>query len=262
VWPEVYELGGRAVTLYDVMRVVAIVAAVSVATILNRRQGISARVTLGIALCCAPLAILGAWLFDAVESAPSVGAIGDELGRRGSSAYGALFTTVIVVLVAAKAFHVAPLRLFDVAGPGLAIGEAVSRLGCFSAGCCYGRPWNGPWAVEFPPGSFAINDQWQRGIIDVLATHALPVHPVQLYGTLFMTGVAVLLTRRFLRPHVQGEIFFTYLVVYGAYRLALAQFRMEVLASTLGFSAVFIAAGLTGLYWSRLTASGSSRAAA
>ena len=33
--------------------------------------------------------------------------------------------------------------------PGLALGQAIGRLGCFFAGCCYGRPSDVPWAVTF-----------------------------------------------------------------------------------------------------------------
>ena len=33
--------------------------------------------------------------------------------------------------------------------PGVAIGQAIGRLGCFAAGCCYGRPTDVPWAVTF-----------------------------------------------------------------------------------------------------------------
>src|SRR3989337_1177907 len=39
--------------------------------------------------------------------------------------------------------------LADVYAPGLALGHAVGRLGCFSAGCCWGKPTEAPWAVIF-----------------------------------------------------------------------------------------------------------------
>src|SRR5262249_829742 len=37
----------------------------------------------------------------------------------------------------------------DCTAPALAIGQAIGRLGCFMAGCCYGKPTSLPWGVQF-----------------------------------------------------------------------------------------------------------------
>ena len=58
------------------------------------------------------------------------------------------------------------LALCDLAVPGVLVGIAVGRLGCFVGGCCYGAPTELPWAVHFPLAH---------------ATHGAGVHPVQLY---------------------------------------------------------------------------------
>ena len=44
------------------------------------------------------------------------------------------------------------LRLADVIVPTVALGQAFGRLGCFAAGCCWGKPasMHLPWAVRFP----------------------------------------------------------------------------------------------------------------
>ena len=41
------------------------------------------------------------------------------------------------------------LRTCDAFAPGLALGHAFGRVGCFAAGCCYGRETHVPWAVTF-----------------------------------------------------------------------------------------------------------------
>jgi phosphatidylglycerol:prolipoprotein diacylglycerol transferase len=56
----------------------------------------------------------------------------------------------------------------DVCAPGLALGHALGRLGCFFAGCCYGRACALPWAVTFRNP-------------DSLAPQNAPLHPSQLY---------------------------------------------------------------------------------
>lgn len=252
MWPQRYQLGSFAFTAYDVMRVVAIAAATGLTIALNREQGIRPRVTLAIAVCCAPLAVLAAWLLDAIEYAPSLRAIDAELARGGSSIYGALFATGLVVWILTAAWRIPTLRFLDAGAPALALGEGVSRIGCFLAGCCYGKPWDGPWAVTFPHGSYAIGDLWQRGAIDPFARHAPSMHPVQLYGVALMLLLTVLLIRRFRQPRAGGEVLFLFLIGYGAYRLAIVPFRVEALASMKVFSLVFIAAGVLGLLWSRV----------
>ena len=41
------------------------------------------------------------------------------------------------------------LKTADVFAPGLALGHAFGRLGCFAAGCCYGKETDLPWGVKF-----------------------------------------------------------------------------------------------------------------
>lgn len=56
----------------------------------------------------------------------------------------------------------------DLVAPGLALGHAFGRLGCFAAGCCYGRPCDLSWAATFNhPES--------------LAPQGIALHPSQIY---------------------------------------------------------------------------------
>ena len=60
----------------------------------------------------------------------------------------------------------------DVFAPGIALGHVTGRLGCFAAGCCYGKPTDVPWAVIFTNPLAAANVGTPLGI---------PLHPTQLY---------------------------------------------------------------------------------
>ena len=64
-----------------------------------------------------------------------------------------------------------PIRLYlDIGAPTVMLALAVTRLGCFLNGCCFGGlcavPETGearhPWVVQFPFGSVALVDQWER----------------------------------------------------------------------------------------------------
>ncbi len=252
MWPEVHHFWSIPFTLYDVLRVAAIVSSLAICVFLNRTQKISASKTLLIALICVPVSVGAARLLNAIEYGATFASVNSEYLRNpGSSIYGALIACLIAVIAMTRLMHIPTLRFLDAGAPAMAIGEGVSRIGCFSAGCCYGKPWNGPWAVVFPPNSFAAMDQQSRGVLSGASLHSLAVHPVQLYGVMLMGLLTWFLIWRFKQPHPDGAIISLLLVGYGAYRLAIIPFRTEVLVSMKVFSLLFIAVGILGLLWTK-----------
>ncbi len=89
------------------------------------------------------------------------------------------------------------------------------RLGCFLAGCCYGRPTTLPWGVAFPPGSEAAK-RWGAGV---------PVHPAQLYEAAAFIGFAGLYFWIRRRRSFAGQTFLWVLVAYSATRFGNEFFR-------------------------------------
>ena len=232
---------------YILARCAAWGSAVALGVFLQRRQGIRIAHTLAVAMLCIPISIIGARLLDALEYARAYPSLTQALGRNGSSIYGGLALTFAVIGAYTAWHRISMLRFLDGGAPAMALGEAVSRIGCFLGGCCYGVPWNGPWAVTFAKDSFAFDDQIARGLLAPTAAHSLAVHPVQLYTSMLALGMCAWLVRSFVRRRVDGEVFYRFLVAYGSLRLAMAPLRMEGLASMQLFSAAFILAGAVGL---------------
>jgi phosphatidylglycerol:prolipoprotein diacylglycerol transferase len=107
-------------------------------------------------------------------------------------------------------------QVADVLAPALALGHAAGRIGCFLAGCCYGKPWAA--GVSFPPGSVA-SDELAPGRLTP------PLHPVQLYEALgdLAIFVALVVLRR--RRHSEGAIALVYALLYGLLRAGVELFR-------------------------------------
>lgn len=116
------------------------------------------------------------------------------------------------------------------ASPGLAIGHAIGRIGCFLVGDDYGRPSNLPWAVAFPMG---------------LPPTDIPVHPTQLYEMLLLLPIAWLLVRW--RQHGVGDrvVFGRYLVLAGVLRFAIEFVRVNEPIAGPFTLAQLISAGIT-----------------
>ncbi|MGE5126941.1 MAG: prolipoprotein diacylglyceryl transferase, partial [Betaproteobacteria bacterium] len=72
-----------------------------------------------------------------------------SLFQSGGVFYGGLLAGILVAWLYARHYQLPAWRTADVLAPGVVIGQAIGRLGCFSAGCCWGKPSQVPWAVTF-----------------------------------------------------------------------------------------------------------------
>lgn len=141
--------------------------------------------------------------------------------------YGGLIGAVVALSVYIAFNRFPLLRTADACAPYAALGEAITRVGCFLTGCCWGRPTNLPWGTSFPKGSSAY--WYMRNMSHELdQSHAFTpaLHPTQLYmclGLLLIVFPVLLYAAR--RPHFKGSIALMYLFSYGVLRFTVEVFR-------------------------------------
>ena len=115
------------------------------------------------------------------------------------------------------------LRTADLIMPVVPLGHCFGRLGCFAAGCCYGKPTTSAIGVAFGSKSLALSD-----LGDVLppgATATMPLHPTQLYeagGELLIFLWLLWLGRR---KRFDGQVLLAYLFIYPLLRTVVEVFR-------------------------------------
>ncbi len=143
----------------------------------------------------------------------------------GSGIYGGVVGGLAGMALLARIRKLPLLDILDAGALPFPLGFATGKLGCFLAGCCYGRRCDGVPGVSFGPGSLAYRTQLQAGAIPREATSALPVHPTQLYelafGILFF-GVLWLYRRR---SPFRGALLCACLAGYSAWRFGIEFFR-------------------------------------
>ncbi len=125
------------------------------------------------------------------------------------------------------------LSLADLFAPAVALGQAVGRVGCLFAGCCYGKMCDLPWAITFRNA-------------ESLAPTGQALHPTQLYDAglnLLITAILLALSRTGWANH-RGRLTALYLVLAGGARLAVEPFRADARGSGLG---IFSATGLVAI---------------
>ena len=145
--------------------------------------------------------------------------------------FGTLVLAMVTGLLAARWLSLDVVRLADALSPGLGLGIAISRVGCFLAGCCFGRTTSVPWAVTFPPGSDAHAYQVVTNL-NVLFTGRQPVHPTQLYESAAALCGAVLAIVVLRSKATPGSAFLAFLGWYAAFRAANEFLRAPSLGSS------------------------------
>ena len=141
-----------------------------------------------------------------------------------TSFWGYLAGATAVVLVCRRD-GVPVGRMADLSVIPLGVALAFARLGCFMAGCDYGKVSALPWAVRFPAGSPAWRDHVHAGLIPADRAASLPVHPTELYEAvlgLVIIAIALGLGRR---PRKDGELFVAGAATYAIGRLAIETLR-------------------------------------
>ena len=119
------------------------------------------------------------------------------------------------------------LTTLDIFAPGIAIGHAFGRLGCFAAGCCYGIECDRPWAVRFTN----VEAYKMTGV-----PLEVPLHPTQLYEAGFNLLLAIVLYKLCERRQQPGVVFAAYLSLYSTFRFAVEFVRHHEQALTGGLS--------------------------
>ncbi|MHC5054956.1 MAG: prolipoprotein diacylglyceryl transferase [Planctomycetota bacterium] len=129
------------------------------------------------------------------------------------------------------------VRIFDLGGPCMMFGLAFGRIGCFLNGCCFGAPTDLPWGVQFPYGSPLWGAIWKTGarsnawrpLLDGVAqgvpAERLPctyhVHPSQLYASVAVFAIGILLSWVFYKKWRTGSVSALLLLMYPVARFIL-----------------------------------------
>ena len=137
------------------------------------------------------------------------------LQRGGLSWFGGLFLGSIAAIIYIRKKRLRPYKTLDLIIPYVALGQAIGRIGCLLNGCCYGRP--SPFGIYFP-------------------AHKQVLLPTQIYASLSMLVIFLILRIMHDRPHKEGEIFFIYLILYSTKRFLIEFFRAEHKIFGFGFT--------------------------
>jgi phosphatidylglycerol---prolipoprotein diacylglyceryl transferase len=136
--------------------------------------------------------------------------------RSGGVYYGGFILAVIVAISYTRAKQLPVWKVTDVFSPGIALGQSIGRLGCFAAGCCYGRPTHSFLGMVF-------TNPYSNQTVGVPLM--IPLHPTQLYEAAANLLIFTVLWLKLRKKNFDGQVFILYLTLYSIVRFTIEFFR-------------------------------------
>ncbi|MCM8773656.1 MAG: prolipoprotein diacylglyceryl transferase [Candidatus Omnitrophica bacterium] len=132
--------------------------------------------------------------------------------RSGFVFYGGLISGISALWFLVKKFKLHFLKITDILAFYLPLGHFFGRLGCFSYGCCYGKPTNSWIGIKFPPNSPA----------GLLGTKVIPTQLIEAFSLLIIFFILQYSKKK---KKFNGQITIVYLTLYSIFRFFIEFFR-------------------------------------
>jgi len=218
MFPYLIHIGSFSLPTYGVLVALAFLTALSLASRFAKQRGLSNEKIVNLGVYCALVGMAGAKVLMIVLD-PEYREHPLEIFTLATlQSAGIFFGGFIAALVFAYFYMrkqgLPVLATSDLFAPGLAIGHGIGRLGCFAAGCCWGKPTHLPWAVTF------TNTSATTGV-----PLGIALHPTQLYEAFAEGIICLILLRQYHRPHKDGQVIGMYLLLYGLVRFGVEFLR-------------------------------------
>jgi prolipoprotein diacylglyceryl transferase len=219
----VWELGPFPVRAYAVCIIIGIAVAIFIGERRWVARGGRSGLITDLALWAVPFGIVGGRIYHVLTSWDAYfGPGGDpvralQVWQGGLGIWGAVVFGGVGIWIGARRAGVPVPPVADAIAPGLAVAQAIGRLGNWFNQELFGRPTDLPWALEIDPANRPVGFQ-----------EYLTFHPTFLYEALWVLGAAAIVVwadRRYTMGH--GRVFALYVALYCAGRVWIEALRID-----------------------------------
>ena len=211
---DLFSIGNFKIHGYGLMIAIGILMCVLLGLYRAKKYKMNQEAVMDIAIYSVVIGFLGAkLLFIIVEFPDFLKNPLKLLGSEGFVVYGGIVFGVLAALVYCRIKGLDFLKYFDLLIPGVALAQGFGRIGCFLAGCCYGRETTSAIGVVFPPGGFA--------------PAGVKLLPTQLFASAGDFLIAVILLALYNRKKHDGDIGAMYMLLYGIGRFLIEFLRAD-----------------------------------
>jgi len=220
--PILFRIGSFEVGTYGLLLALGFLAALWMAKRLARQDGVAPDAIVDISLTLLIAGILGAKVLmivvDLFNGEPFSKVFSLSTLRAGGAVHGGILAATAAFFWRVRVLKLPIAKTLDSLASAVPIGQAIGRLGCLAAGCCFGAYCHAPWAIIFH------NHEAARFGTPL----EVPLHPVQLYFGLsnLVIFITLLAFRRFRK--FPGQIAALYFILEGLFRLVLETWRGDI----------------------------------
>lgn len=209
MYPEICKIGPFTIYSYGVMLVFAFIVGAVLSALRAKKENINPDTIFNLCFIVFISGVIGARIFYVIEH------IGDYINNPleiimfqhgGLSWFGGLIMGLISGLLYLKNKNLNVYKILDLIVPFAALAQAIGRIGCLLNGCCFGKEYS--YGIYFP-------------------VHNAVLIPVQIYSSILLIFIFIIL--RFVqdRPHKTGQIFLFYLLLYSLKRFFIEFWRSD-----------------------------------
>ncbi|MCI7190560.1 MAG: prolipoprotein diacylglyceryl transferase [Lachnospiraceae bacterium] len=237
-----FSIGPLTVHGYGLMIGIGVLCCIFMGMKRAKKNGLSEDAVIDIAIWGLLAGFLGAkLLYVIVEWKRFLADPLSVLGSEGFVVYGGIIAGVLAAIIYCKRKKLVFLEYFDLCSASIALAQGFGRIGCFLAGCCYGRETTSSLGIVFPEGS--------------LAPAGVKVLPTQLFSSAGDFGIMFVLLWHYHHRKKVGDTGFLYMLLYGIGRFGIEFLRNDNrgevgIFSTSQFISLFIiAAAILLFFW-------------
>jgi phosphatidylglycerol:prolipoprotein diacylglycerol transferase len=222
------KLGPLTIHWYGVFMALGFLAGLANWAVLGRREGKTFALCSDLLFWIMVSGILGARLAYVIAN---IGDFADRplsvffLHEGGLIYYGGFIGAAVAIPIFAHVRGLGTLDTYDFVVTSVPLAHAFGRIGCFMNGCCFGMLYSGWPSVRFPSGTLPWWTHVESHGLDRAAACSWPVHPVQLYESLFNVLLFAWLVGIHRRRRRPGMTTAAYLLTYPVGRFVLETVR-------------------------------------
>jgi phosphatidylglycerol---prolipoprotein diacylglyceryl transferase len=230
VLPRLFHIGNFSLPTYGLLVALGVLIGLWISVRNSEKQGINGDDAWNFGILVVLCGIVGAKILYIINDWGYYTSHPREIFSLGTLQAGGVFSGGLIAALAAAAWYIRKhnmpaLGTCDAFSPGLALGHAIGRIGCFAAGCCYGKPTHHFWGVIF---TNPLAREW----VGTPLNEAL--EPTQLFESAVELANFFILIWMLKRKKFDGQVFAAYLILYGV-----ARYFLEFIRDDPGRGSVF-----------------------
>jgi phosphatidylglycerol:prolipoprotein diacylglycerol transferase len=233
MFPELFKIPfvGLRVYTYGVLLSVAFIVGLWLIARLASRDGLPKQKVFDLGLYILASALIGAKVLMVITE---WGEYRGDLKRifkldvltSGGVYFGGFLIAIVVSVILMRRWRLPWRKTADAFAPGIALGHTIGRLGCFSAGCCWGKPTTSWIGVKFTERASELT-----GV--PIDSALVPTQLIEAGANLLIFVALLWMTRR---RAFEGQIIFAYLMLYSVVRFTIEFWRDDPRGHVLWFS--------------------------